>query len=538
MFRILLQSEWMLFVQKTNTLIYYIRKLPLIGKKIPSTIYRETDIKKAIGALPIFWKLIWWFVGTFLYFLLMIYYPAKGIINVSGAPISRHFLLWYLFFVLTFLSGTFLSATLMEKNTNYFVLLHIMRIPATEFYHAHMLMRSIKDSVCFLIPLFYFGFGMQSVFLVISLAFTRYIGEYFVIRSYLSAERKRKKYWWTNAWLVLAAVLFVLALAYGVPFLLPNLFCSDILCLEYTIGTVLMLVGAKCFFFVWNYPEYTVYSKKNVSLKDYAELEDLKVNVTTADIQLDEKIISSEELHTKEFESKEGYNYLNAIFFARHKRLVKRAVQSRMITIAIFGLIGTVALLFVGAEARQKAWDVMIKMMPLLTFLMYLESTGARLCKAMFFNCDISLLKYGYYRAPDAILTNFKIRLKKLLVLNLIPAVFICIFLLLYTIICGKLASILQILPIMLGVILLSIFFCLFHLFMYYITQPYTEEKTVKSPIFSTVNAIVYIACYACMKLQTGSWHFTVGIFLITLLFIPISYQCIYKFAPKTFRIR
>ena len=36
-------------------------------------------------------------------------------------------------------------------------------------------------------------------------------------------------------------------------------------------------------------------------------------------------------------------------------------------------------------------------------------------CKAMFFNCDISLLKYGYYREADAILKNFKIRLRKII---------------------------------------------------------------------------------------------------------------------------
>ena len=64
---------------------------------------------------------------------------------------------------------------------------------------------------------------------------------------------------------------------------------------------------------------------------------------------------------------------------------------------------------------KQKTFEAMTQMMPLMVFVMYLESTGARICKAMFFNCDISLLKYGYYREADVILKNFKIRLKKLL---------------------------------------------------------------------------------------------------------------------------
>ena len=62
----------------------------------------------------------------------------------------------------------------------------------------------------------------------------------------------------------------------------------------------------------------------------------------------------------------------------------------------------------------------------------------------------------------------------------------------LWTLLCGEILSVWKVIPLMAGSLLLSAFFCLFHLFMYYITQPYTEEKTVKSPIFSVVNALVY----------------------------------------------
>lgn len=95
-----------------------------------------------------------------------------------------------------------------------------------------------------------------------------------------------------------------------------------------------------------------------------------------------------------------------------------------------------------------------------------------------------------------------------------------------------------KVIPLMAGSLLLSAFFCLFHLFMYYITQPYTEEKTVKSPIFSVVNALVYFGCYLCLQIQTGSWLFTLGVLAVTIIFIPLSYFCVFRFAPKTFKIR
>ena len=177
-------------------------------------------------------------------------------------------------------------------------------------------------------------------------------------------------------------------------------------------------------------------------------------------------------------------------------------------------------------------------MMPVMVFVMYLESTGGRICKAMFFNCDISLLKYGYYREADAILKNFKIRLRKLLMLDAVPAAIICGMILLWTLLCGEILAVWKAIPLMAGSLLLSAFFCLFHLFMYYITQPYTEEKTVKSPIFSVVNALVYFGCYLCLQIQTGSWLFTLGVLAVTIIFIPLSYFRVFRFAPKTFKIR
>lgn len=320
--------------------------------------------------------------------------------------------------------------------------------------------------------------------------------------------------------------------------LLPKLFEKRVILVEMAVLLLLAACGMFCFPKVWKYKDYTIFAKKMVSLKDFLEQENAVKEAQSADVQIQEKDISKEELRAGKYEDKEGYEYLNAIFFDRHKRIVARAVKSRIIVIGIVGVIGAVALLVAGTEMKQKTFEAMTQMMPLMVFVMYLESTGARICKAMFFNCDISLLKYGYYREADVILKNFKIRLKKLLELDAIPAAMICGMMLLWTFLCGETARAWKVVPMMAGVLLLSAFFCLFHLFMYYITQPYTEEKTVKSPIFSIINSLMYIGCVCCLQIQTGSWMFTLGVFAITMIFIPISYWCVFQFAPKTFKIR
>lgn len=541
MINTIIQGRMLVFVQQVNVLLYYVRKLPLVGEKIPYRLYGETDIKKAIGAIPVVFSVIGAFVGTFLYFLLMIKLPAnwiQGFWEKEGIFVDQKAVMVYLFLIFSFLPGSFLVSNLTEGAKKDYVLLHVMRIPAAQHYRSKMVLKGVKDTICFLVPLLWFGFGAESALFVVSLFFTRYIGHAGILQHYRHSEKKGKKVFWKSLGKTFLMFGIILALGYGVAAAVPRLFFDRYVMAEVIVFLSFTLVGMFCFSKVWKYGGYTIFAKKMVSLKDFLEQDDAVKEARAADVQIQDKDISKEELRSRKYEEKEGYDYLNAIFFERHKRIVSRAVKSRIIIILAVGLIGAVALLFVGEQMKQKTFEAMTQMMPVMVFVMYLESTGGRICKAMFFNCDISLLKYGYYREADAILKNFKIRLRKLLMLDAVPAAIICGMILLWTLLCGEILAVWKAIPLMAGSLLLSAFFCLFHLFMYYITQPYTEEKTVKSPIFSVVNALVYFGCYLCLQIQTGSWLFTLGVLAVTIIFIPLSYFCVFRFAPKTFKIR
>lgn len=541
MINTIIQGRMLVFVQQVNVLLYYVRKLPFVGEKIPYRLYGETDIKKAIGAIPVVFSVIGAFVGTFLYFLLMIKLPAnwiQGFWEKEGIFVDQKAVMVYLFLIFSFLPGSFLVSNLTEGAKKDYVLLHVMRIPAVQYYRSKMVLKGVKDTICFLVPLLWFGFGAESALFVVSLFFTRYIGHAGILQHYRHSEKKGKKVFWKSLGKTFLMFGIILALGYGVAAAVPRLFFERYVMAEVVVFLSFTLVGMFCFSKVWKYGGYTIFAKKMVSLKDFLEQDDAVKEARAADVQIQDKDISKEELRSRKYEEKEGYDYLNAIFFERHKRIVSRAVKSRIIIILAVGLIGAVALLFVGEQMKQKTFEAMTQMMPVMVFVMYLESTGGRICKAMFFNCDISLLKYGYYREADAILKNFKIRLRKLLMLDAVPAAIICGMILLWTLLCGEILAVWKAIPLMAGSLLLSAFFCLFHLFMYYITQPYTEEKTVKSPIFSVVNALVYFGCYLCLQIQTGSWLFTLGVLAVTIIFIPLSYFCVFRFAPKTFKIR
>lgn len=541
MLNTIIQGRILVFVQRVNVMLYYMRKLPMVGKKIPYRLYGETDIKKALAVLPMVFSVVGAFLGTFLYVWLFLKFPAEwmcGYWEKKEILLNEKAVMVYLFFVFSFLPGSFLTSNLTEGQKKDYVILHVMRVPATQYYRSQMVLKGIKDTVCFLVPLIFFGFGAESLLFVVSLFLTRYIGHLGILRHYEHCEKKGKIVFWKSFGKTMLFIILPLILGYGGVMLLPGFFEKRVIAMEAAVLFLLSACGIYCFRKVWNYRDYTIFAKKMVSLKDFLEQENALKEAQSADVQIQEKDISKEELRAGKYEEKEGYEYLNAIFFERHKRIVAKAVKSRMIVIGIVGVIGAIALLFVGTEMKRESFEVMTKMMPLMVFTMYLESTGARICKAMFFNCDISLLKYGYYREADVILKNFKIRLKKLLLLDGIPAAMICGIILLWTLLCGEIGNVWKVVPMIAGVLLLSAFFCLFHLFMYYITQPYTEEKTVKSPIFSVMNSLMYIGCVGCLQIQTGTWVFTLGVFAITMIFIPVSYLCVFRFAPKTFKIR
>lgn len=60
------------------------------------------------------------------------------------------------------------------------------------------------------------------------------------------------------------------------------------------------------------------------------------------------------------------------------------------------GLI--ISTFFMSPIQKENFWGMITNGTPAFVFFMYLLASGERICKAFFFNCDVSLLKYGYYR--------------------------------------------------------------------------------------------------------------------------------------------
>ena len=156
----------------------------------------------------------------------------------------------------------------------------------------------------------------------------------------------------------------------------------------------------------------------------------------------------------------------------------------------------------------------------------------------MFFHCDASLLKYGYYRTPEAIISSFRIRLRYMIrtecpfIAAFCAGVFINLMLL------GRFWNILQIIAILFCIVMLSVFFSVLFLCMYYIFQPFTEAGNTTSVGYKICTIGIYLVAYSCLQIHTPPTYFAAIILGVTVVTLVAALLLVWKLAPKTFRLK
>lgn len=517
-------------VQKCNNKIYFFRQIPIIGKKIPYSLYSKSTAKDIITVFSILLNILFEFIKKSAYVFIMAIVPVIFInekIYKTTYCKSQSLLI---FFSLTFIMGSAVRSKIMNTDNNGFNMITLMRMNPREYYTSQILYRVMSEFVFFQIIMHVLtGSILKSSIILLELAAFRLIFEavYLLIYDKLSVFIHENN--------VYLAVIIIGCLAvYAAPFF--NIVISpDKYILNPVFFVISIIMGIISFMYIFKYKKYRSIAKYYLNfgklMEVEKELENVNVSQEIDSIKMDEKTVESSAV-----KNKTGYDYLNNIFFLRHKKIMKDAVKIRTIIVLVIGVILSLICFFIN-DAKKDLPDWIMKSMPYFVFIMYAISVTERVCRAMFFNCDRSLLKYGYYKQPGAILLNFKIRLKKIISLNLIPALALCLVIITTFLICRGSIS-LRILPICVGIIFLSVFFSVHYLFMYYVLQPYTEKMKVKSPTFTAVNTLMYFLCYMCINIKISSVYFTLAIIAGTFIYIVVALILTYKLAPKTFELR
>lgn len=513
-----------------NGFLYFLKKLFFLKKLLKSTSYSFLKIKNVIGYAALVYQVIWGSIKALLIPLIFIILP--GFIGLPENTGNPYILIFVFYFILRLT-----SSALLEQNIQKFIMVKELRMNPRVYAHAFLLKKEgfkfIGRTLAFLLVGGLMSLSIERVFLTSVMAvFVSLISE--TLHLYLF--KKKGFVLEEHNTLLIIVWLILIFTSYGAYFLLPSLSPESFM---YHPVFILALAASAALSlrYIIRFDAYGDALGRATSLEKMSRLQNAMKEARTADVRMKDKDMVLEESDRTRYENKEGFSYLNAIFFDRHKKffykpvVIKTAIVTALFVMLIgAGLIFDKAILGEAARGLSSEYNIFI-------FIMYMLCNSNRETKAMFFNCDLSMLKYGFYRQPKALLEMFTLRLKRIVMGNLIPTFAIILGILVLSTVSGA-RNYMEILPVILMLISLSLFFSIHYIFMYYIFQPYTSSMEVKNPFFSIINGLVYFVSYMALQIRTPAAAFLPVIIIFSILYALVAVILVYKKAPQTFRVK
>ena len=521
-----------------NQLIYWLTRIKLLNQVFTDRLYAAQEGKLVLSILVSGYRVVRALVGKFLYLAVIWLLPlgAAGIDPYSKAGFGAS--VW-IFFWLSFVAGTMLQPISVEPSQLKYTCVRQMGMNAADYQTSEVLTSHLAAFAGFTPFLMIWG-GitgggvLRGLLLSLALAGVRMAAEWFHLWLFARFHYVPSG----KAAYTIGMIVVCLALAYGpLPFgASPDL--AQYLLYPATV-TLLVAVGSVCSRAIFRYPHHyklilATCQPEKIPGKAAAESAQKK--------QFDQVKLKDSDLDTKDdFSRLHGWKYLQAIFFRRHRRMLLRPMYIVMALVAGVTVVGCVALLWIGRDEEvREVFGLVTQSLPLCVFLIYLmdNTVGERICKAMFYNCDLALLRYGWYRERDAILKNFFLRWRMLCGVNLLLSGAVCAMFVLLTLVAGGRPPVGEFILFLLALLSLGVFFATHSLAMYYLFQPYTSELDTKNPMFKLLNFLMYVVCYAALQVKSTPTWFALLVFVVTAVYSVVMLGLVLRRAPKTFRVK
>ena len=87
-------------------------------------------------------------------------------------------------------------------------------------------------------------------------------------------------------------------------------------------------------------------------------------------------------------------------------------------------------------------------------------------------------------------------------------------------------------------ILAMSAFFSIHYLTVYYLLQPYTAGTEMKSGTYRIVMVLTYVVCYAMINVRMPILMFGAMCIAFCVAYSIVASILVYKFAPRTFRLR
>ncbi|HEM2770088.1 TPA: hypothetical protein U0613_001885 [Streptococcus suis] len=529
------QEKYNLY-RTVNGFFYYLRKLPLVGKSIPESIFKSYSFKSSLFlVLHIFsipsrflvkgiWLAIYSCIATF--WIKLLSNNQLDFWQIPSDTWLLGFSLWMVFVGYAYRFGKGFEPFIAKSEREF---MQNFGLSQSSFLQSQLFVEPIITSLSYLPALLIFSILSGNwLYLPLGLltiptgVFTgQALNRWFFNRRILS----RRNSW--QSWVILGTGLAVIACLIlfrnhlSLIFLLTVLVCQ-VLLIWFGYGYLKQQT---------NHLDYLYYCMDQSLQMDKKIFELTKGNeYTRQGLQMQAKL----SMETgKDLSHLSGMTYLNALLFDRYKKVLYKKVRGWVLSLVVI-LVALEAFRYY-LEPFELTDAVLLRCLPFSFMIMYVASSGKVVAQMVFVNCDISMLHYPFYREAKTIIAGFNYRFLQTCKLNLIFAssLFLTIMVL------GRFAFNMEtILLTALLLISLTALFSFHDLFIYYILQPFTKDMEVVNPVYKFLSGALYWVAYLNTQLDLGSHTYILLVSLAMIAYVSIGYWILLKKAPQTFRLK
>ena len=522
-----------------NGMVYGLRKIPLIGKHLGDKYYFY-DLKEIINTFVPIFSIIWQFIKSILTFGFSILISRTvlkflfEITNKSPLFFRGDFDLSLGAVMLTcvpfifYISNMISSSNLTENGNSFSDLSKNFNFYPNDLAHIFLYLEPFLIFIGRTLGFVIFGKIFADINPIYTFLFSLAIYFYSVNMSafWTKINEKRQKLIFENREFLQIIIILLINLLISLLVLIIKLDFKVLSLGFFTLNTILFVFSRKYF---KNFKGYDKIIEKtikryNLAVKESKDIQDSVVKIENKDINKKEKIKG------------EGFDYLNKLFFKRHKR---HLLKPTLIKTAIFFVLGIGGFFLVSSLTikSKEVYKILIYAIPIISYILFKQD---KILMAFYKNCDSSLLYYNFYREDKNLLKMFWLRFNSVFKLMSIPmgAMFI-----IYIGFATKFLTETDLnlsLPIY-YIVLNAIFFTILPLFQYYIIQPFDKEGKQKSVVLVLMNMFLYyifVFGLPALAIKIGEIEFMLIISIFMVLFVGLASFLIYKFAPKTFKIK
>ena len=177
-------------------------------------------------------------------------------------------------------------------------------------------------------------------------------------------------------------------------------------------------------------------------------------------------------------------------------------------------------------------------MIPYFSFVVFTLNRGGAYTKALFLNCDHSMLTFSFYKKRSNVLKLFVIRLREIVKVNVLPAFAMGLLLASLVYLPGDPEALKKSLLVLFVIMAESVLFSVHYLVLYYLLQPYNVNTEVRSVPYMIAFGASYVLIYLLMFQRIPLDIFGFACLGFCAVYIVIASLLVYRFAPQTFKLK